>query len=143
MRNMEELIAEAVFYETGYSNPNGYQEALNALWTNASGELEQKLLELESLDYKTAMDRLFEIRNHTTIDETAFGKHMVKRLRELYEILSIDDFAKRSYELWTNLPESIKEDETFFILNYAGDSLSYGDELQCRKLFEKLLNYYS
>lgn len=140
---MEELIAEAVFYETGYSNPNGYQEALNALWTNASGELEQKLLELESLDYKTAMDRLFEIRNHTTIDETAFGKHMLKRLRELYEILPINYFAERSYELWSNLPASLQEKAPFEVLNYAGDSLSYGNEKWCRELFEEVLNFYS
>ena len=46
------------------------------------------------------------------------------------------------YRLWTLLPKKIKLEEPFYILSYADDCLGYGDEKQCRELYENALNYY-
>lgn len=46
------------------------------------------------------------------------------------------------YDLWKQLLDKINDEELFYTLNYAGDCLSYGDEIQCRELCECTLNYY-
>lgn len=46
------------------------------------------------------------------------------------------------YDLWKLLPDKINNEEPFYTLNYVGDCLSYGDEIQCRELYECALNYY-
>lgn len=46
------------------------------------------------------------------------------------------------YQLWQYLPSELSEKEPFDILCYADDLLSWGDEKQCRELYEKALFYY-
>ena len=46
------------------------------------------------------------------------------------------------YDLWKLLPDKINNEEPFYTLNYAGDCLSYGDEIRCRELYKCALNYY-
>ena len=46
------------------------------------------------------------------------------------------------YDLWKLLPDKINNEEPFCTLNYAGDCLSYGDEIRCRELYKCALNYY-
>lgn len=40
------------------------------------------------------------------------------------------------------ITRKIKLEEPFYILSYADDCLGYGDEKQCRELYENALNYY-
>lgn len=64
-------------------------------------------------------------------------------LKPIYNQCEIEEFGKKMYELWKRLPSSIEYGENpFFVLNYADDCLSYGDEKQCRELYESMLNYY-
>ena len=140
---MDELFVEAVLYSVGISNPKGYQEVLNTLWESASSELEPILLDLEALKYKGAMDYLLALLEGSTVDEAVFGKHLTKRLRELYELLPLADFAKKAYIVWAHLPQSLRDHDPFYILSYADDCLSYGDEVRCRELLEEVMNYYS
>lgn len=47
------------------------------------------------------------------------------------------------YSLWQNLPEQISYVEPFYILSYADDPLSWGDEKQARELYENAIGYYN
>ena len=47
------------------------------------------------------------------------------------------------YELWNRLPKVIDEmEEPFHVLAYADDCLAYGDEKQCRELYESMFAFY-
>ena len=67
----------------------------------------------------------------------------MESLRQIYENIRLEIFAKKMYSLWNKLPGFVDKEEPFFILCYADDCLSYGDEYQCRQLYEKAMNYYT
>ena len=66
----------------------------------------------------------------------------MRSLLRIYESIDIALFAKKMYSLWNKLPRDIGQKEPFLTLCYADDCLSYHDEEQCRKLYEKAMCYY-
>ncbi len=137
---MEELFVYALLYVIGYKKATEYQYALDKLFLNEPSNRE--LLDLEGMKYKDAMLHLFQLMHTKPINSDEFGSFLMRMLKPVYCESNINDFGKKMYELWNNLPHSIYENEPFFIFCYADDCLSYGDEHQCRKLYEKALNYY-
>ena len=63
-------------------------------------------------------------------------------LLRIYEDTDIAVFAGKMYSLWNKLPRDTGREEPFLTLCYADDCLSYHDEAQCRKLYEKAMRYY-
>ena len=57
--------------------------------------------------------------------------------------INIKEFGIQSYEVWKLLPNEIMQKEPFWTLEYADDCISWGDEEQTRKLYEKAFEYYS
>ena len=137
---MEELFVYALLYVIGYKKTAEYQHALDKLFLDDPSNKE--LLDLEEMKYKDAMLHLFHLMRTHPIIQDEFGIFLMRMLKPVYCESNINDFGKKMYELWNNLPHSIYENEPFFIFCYADDCLSYGDEHQCRKLYEKALNYY-
>ena len=141
---MEELTVEALLASLGYGSAEEYQRVLNNLWETTSGEYDSFLLELESRKYKDAMIYLLH-RSPAFFDsgkEDVFGKILMKRLRAIYEQIPLDEFGRLAYSVWRMLPETINSKEPFFTMNYADDCLSYGNEQQCRELYEKMFSYF-
>ena len=67
----------------------------------------------------------------------------MKELKKIYsDENNLMEFGKRMYQLWKCLPSELSEEEPCIILRYADDPLSWGDEKQCRELYEKALFYY-
>ena len=56
--------------------------------------------------------------------------------------MNIKDFSELSYKIWNVLPEYISQKDPFIVLCYAGDSLSWGDELSAKENFERIFSYY-
>lgn len=54
----------------------------------------------------------------------------------------IREFASRMYGLWEDFPGNLQDIETFWTLSHADDPLSWGDEGQTRKIYERTLCYY-
>lgn len=101
----------------------------------------------QELEYISGVGQTAEyILEHTDfplINPDCFGRTLMSLLTMIYESMDISVFAKRMYELWQRLPESICRNEPFLTLNYGGDPLlGYGDERQTRQLYEKMLGYY-
>lgn len=71
-----------------------------------------------------------------------FGKHLMENLKPIYREGSLKEFGRDMYELWEKLPDSIGKKDPFYIFGYANDCLAYGDEQQCRELYERALDYY-
>ena len=80
--------------------------------------------------------------DRSEFDTECFGKILMRSLLRIYESIDIALFAKKMYSLWNKLPRDIGQKEPFLTLCYADDCLSYHDEEQCRKLYEKAMCYY-
>lgn len=95
---------------------------------------------------KNIKEAIIYIRTHVdylTLDYEIFGKFLMEELNKYYnQISDIHKFANRMYSLWESIPEIIQNDEPFFILSYADDPLSWGDEKQSIDIYESMLNYY-
>ena len=137
---MEELFVYSLLYDVGYEKINEYEETLNRLFLNNPED--RNLLDLEGMAFKDAMFHLRHLVNVLSFDTMEFGKQLMSKIKPVYDGNNIADFEKAMYCLWTLLPEKIKLEEPFYILSYADDCLGYGDEKQCRELYENALNYY-
>lgn len=138
--HMEELFVYSLLCDVGYEKYVEYRKALDVLFLEDPEN--EVLLDLEGREYKDAMLHLYHIMETEKYDVSAFGKHLMKNLKHIYEESDLTKFAKKMYELWKRLPGSIDQKEPFQILCYADDCLDYGDEKQCRELYEKALSYY-
>ena len=71
--------------------------------------------------------------DYTTFDYKQFGRILMNKLKTVYQNhTDIKDFASRMFGLWESLPGNIQNIEPFWILSYADDPLSWGDEEQTR-----------
>ena len=77
------------------------------------------------------------------VETEKFGKKLMAALKLLYRISRISDFAGKMYALWSALPEKLAREEPFATLSYADDCLPYGDEAQCRRLYEAAFDHYA
>ena len=78
------------------------------------------------------------------LDRDLFGKRLFAGLKCAYdiELLEISDFGIRCNKLWHMLPNAMIAVEPFHTLIYADDPLSWGDEEQTRKLYERAFVFY-
>ena len=138
---MEELFVYAILCGVGFEKYDKYEHTLERLleW-NPTDEM---LLDLYGRKYKDALLHIDSIMNEYALDCELFGKCLMKELKEIYLSVEISEFGKKMYELWNRLPSVIDEmEEPFHILSYADDCLSYGDEKQCRELYESMFAFY-
>lgn len=137
---MEELFVHALLWSIGYEKYDEYRDTLDTLsLINPQDEI---LLDLEERDYKDAMLHLYYLMNEKSFDTNQFGRLLMSKLKEIYVECNIVEFGKSMYELWQKLPQNIDEEKPFHVLCYADDPLSWGDEKQCRSLYEEAFNYY-
>ena len=137
---MEELFVYSLLCDVGYEKYDEYREVLdNLLLCNPEDEV---LLDLEGRDYKDAMLHLYQLMNELSFDTIEFGNQLMSKLKPIYEESDIVVFGKKMFDLWNLLPDKINCEEPFHTLSYADDCLSYGDEIQCRELYERALSYY-
>lgn len=140
---MDELIVYAILCSIGYESYDEYRKKLDQLFLqNPQNEV---LLDLEGRNYKDAMLHLVHLFDERQLDTNMvlFGKKLMDRIRDIYDTENnLERFGKRMYQLWQYLPSELSEKEPFDILCYADDPLSWGDEKQCRELYEKALFYY-
>lgn len=138
---MEELIVYAVLCSIGYCKYDEYIEKLDQLFLQ--NPQDEVLLDLEGRAYKDAMLHLCYLFNEMQLDIDKFSRKLMSKLKGIYiDENNLAEFGKRMYQLWQYLPKEISEEEPFYILSYADDPLSWGDEKQCRELYEKAIYYY-
>lgn len=138
---MEELFVCAILCGLGLEKYDIYREKLEQLFElNPSDEI---LLDLYDRAYKDSLLHIHSIMNENTLNCELFGNFLMKELKKIYASIEITEFGKKMYELWNRLPNAIdKMEEPFHVLSYADDCLSYGDEKQCRKLYESMFEFY-
>ena len=138
---MEELFVCAILCGLGFDKYNTYKETMDRLFElNPTDEI---VLDLYGRTYKDSMLHIHSIMNEYTLNCELFGKCLMKELRTIYLSVEITEFGKKMYELWNRLPKTIDiMEKPFHVLSYADDCLSYGDEKQCRELYESMFEFY-
>lgn len=142
---MESLIASAFLWKYGFGTYEEFNSLLDKKFLeNPDSDI---LLELEwcSSDCNKAFDVIFHFwhNEYFQFSTNIFGENLFRGLEAVYksDSISITEFGSRCYQLWINL-SYVREIEPFFTLSYADDCLSYGDEAQTRKLYEKAFSFY-
>lgn len=138
---MEKLFVYALLYSEGFDVWAMYSDTLDKLFIENPED--ENYLSLEGMAPKEAVLHTIAIMHRNTFDTGYFGKILMESLRQIYENIRLETFAKKMYSLWNKLPGFVDKEEPFFTLCYADDCLSYGDEYQCRQLYEKAMNYYA
>lgn len=135
--------------------------ALCCLWTNGLGTKEDYyaeldrlflekpeddfLLELEDLggDCAAAWQRIAST-SQTEMDIDKFGRELFAALEKVYSEnkIALKEFGARCYKMWNRFPADFCNDDPFFVLCYADDPLSWGDEKQTRELYQKAFDHY-
>ena len=101
------------------------------------------LRELECIDgAEQSAEFILSECEHAIVSPDDFGKGFLQLLRSVYQDTELSAFSKSMYELWGKLPDGVMNIEPFITLNYADDPLSYGDEAQTRRIYERLFEYY-
>ena len=131
----------ALLYSEGFDVWAMYSDTLDKLFIENPED--ENYLSLEGMAPKEAVLHTIAIMHRNTFDTGYFGKILMESLRQIYENIRLETFAKKMYSLWNKLPGFVDKEEPFFTLCYADDCLSYGDEYQCRQLYEKAMNYYA
>lgn len=137
---METLLVYALLYVAGYEKYDAYRKTLDHLFLENPDNA--MLLDLECREYKDAMLHLYHLMETTDFDTAKLGKRLMLNLKAIYKASDLADFAKEMYQIWLRLPERLEQEEPFFVFSYADECLDFGDEKQCRKLYEKALGYY-
>ena len=137
---MEELFVYAILCSIGYDFNSEYNRTLDKLFLE--DQMNNDYLELEGMPQKDGILHTLSMTNTYSLKQNLFGKRLMKELRNIYEQSQLNDFARNMSALYKLLPVSMKCEEPFCVLNYADDCLSYGDEEQCRKLYESAMSYY-
>ncbi len=139
---MEKLLAYAYLLGMDLISEAIYEEKLNELFLENPAD--EDLLELEFLS-GNRKETVIYIRTHidyNSMDFDRFGRVLFGLLKPIYVSMDIDSFGSAMYSLWENLPGNLQMVKPFWILSYADDPLSWGDEKQSREIYEEMLDYY-
>lgn len=137
---METLYVYALLCTVGFDQFSKFEAALNTCFlSDPSNEV---LFDLEERSMKDAILHMLHLAEVSSIDTEAFGKTLMDALKPIYRSNPISEFSSKTYALWQTLPSKMDTKEPFHTFSYAGDCLDYGDEEQCRKLYECALDYY-
>ena len=137
---MEELFVYALLYSEGFDVWLLYADKIDKLFVEYMEY--ETYLSLEGMTPKGAVLHTLSIMDRNEFDTEYFGKILMRSLLRIYESMDLALFAGKMYSLWNKLPRDIGRREPFLTLCYADDCLSYHDEEQCRKLYEKAMCYY-
>lgn len=139
---MEELLVFALLLCEEIVSEDEYLKRLDELFLQSPENDDFLYLEWVT-NIKEAIIYIRTNIDYKIFDYELFGRILMEKLRIYYkECLDIKSFSERMYFLWENLPFYIQDKQPFYILSYADDPLSWGDEEQARNIYESMLNYY-
>ena len=144
---MESLIAAAFLWESGLGTYEEYNKILDEKFLeNPNSDIFLELEWCSSDCGKTfsVINNLLNYEYFKSFNVDVFGERLFRGLKSVYmsNAISFDEFGKRCYQLWNCLPAEINQIEPFWTLGYADDCISYGDDAQARKLYEKAFSFY-
>lgn len=143
---VEILYAYALLWSEGYDFGSRYAEELDRLFDACPDNDEYLYLEGVS-DPKEAALHIIATMADKPSHTDVFGRALMEGLASVWQTYAVQGDALRSFaahmvSLWHKLPERINRLQPFHVLSYADEPLSWGDEAQCRALYEQAFQYY-
>ena len=141
----EKIYAYVLLLQANIVTIEEYNNYLNALFLEDSKNellLELELVSNDLSDTLTIINDAFYKRK-ALLNSDVFGSVLFEKIKRLYEknTLKIEDFGCKANFIWNLIPGEICRTEPFWTLCYADDCLSYGDEAQARRLYERAFSY--
>ncbi len=139
---MEELFVYALLLNEDLITEEEYRKQLDQLFLDDPQNDDLLYLEWET-DLQKAIVFIRTEMDCSHLNLERFGRFLMGKLKGVYvNCVDLKWFAGRMYRLWEGLPGSIQSIEPFWMLCYADDPLSWGDEAQSRSIYEAMLDYY-
>ena len=141
---VEILLSYAILLYVGLMTDAEYKENLNAHFLKHPDNDLLLELEMKTLDIQGTIKIIFDYCLKNNVDYDTFGRFLIIKLEEIYykDNMDIRFFGSKMYSIWGVLPSEIQSKEPFLPLCYADDSLSWGDEMRTRELYQKMFQYY-
>ena len=140
---MEKLAVLCCLWAFGLSEKEYYCTELDRLFMLSPKD--NLLFELEDLggDCGAALARIFPLVERS-LNVDKFGKELFAALETIYNEnkLTLEGFGRHCNMMWNWLPSELCYEEPFVTLCYANDPLSWGDEEQTRKIYQKAFDHY-
>ena len=139
---MEPLIVSALLYYAGFRNLDDFDSQLDSAFLADPDN--RVLLDLETSDTKSALIHVLSFLNPDKIDMDVFGRLLMRTLKAEYQKAGPDlsSFANKTHLLYSYISAGVGFTDPFDILSYADDPLSWGNETQCRELYQKAFDWY-
>ena len=139
---MEKLVALCYVWASGLDDKTDYYAELDKLFLENPED--DFLLELEDLsgDCVAALARLLRIfEKEISIDK--FGAELLSALEKVYKEnkFTLEEFGKKCYNMWCELPRSFSFDYPFLSFCYTLDEPVFG-EMHAREWYQKVFDYY-
>ena len=147
MKRFEELYACSVLSVSGFDLFGEYNAWLDEEFLKNGDDF--ALLEMEELSsnkYKTHSFFRQYFYDNPDFDKNIFGKALFGELERAYhdKNCDFDSFVNNCYAVYQNLPKQIEwDEEPFFALDYAGDSIEWGDYKRAHEIIENAFRFYS
>ena len=146
LMKLECLFAYSYLWAWGFCSIQEYNVHLDKLFSETPDDEICLALEGCSNNYKETfahLKRYFEYEVDS-FDSYIFGHALFNGLEAAYKssVYTITEFGYRCYQLWKLLPRFLSQEQPFWILSYADDPLSWGDEEQSKALYEKAFCFY-
>lgn len=141
---VEQLLSYATLLSVGLMSVKEYNNILDELFLEMPEDSLLLDLEFVSSDISETISIINDYCLKRSVDYDVFGRSLMNALKKTYHEYgsNIENYTSAIYTLWGTLPLSIRSNEPFHTMCYAGDPLSWGDEKQSRELCEEMLHYY-
>lgn len=141
---IEALYVYTLLLQVDLLKQDEYDHCLDVLFLkNTDNDL---LLELEwsASDLKHVIFSLQKYAAENEMNYDILGQMLFQKLKKIFDRNETDivSFAADVYTIWQQLPADIQTISPFYILNYADDSLSWGDVQQTKALYLQAFQYY-
>ena len=138
---MEHLYACCLLWTLGFATKETYADSLHSFFLENPES--STLFALEE-SFPDAAHNLFLLEKACVCESSAFSRAafanaLFTSLRAVYNEnhFSLPVFGKKCYTLWKTLPAFLRYEEPFHALEYAQDSLAWGDEYGMRAHLER------
>lgn len=136
---MEKLYAECLLWALGLRSGDEYAALLHQQFRTQPEDSLLFQLEECATDAGRSLAQLERAvaQNEGAFCRQTFAHRLFAGLQTAYAEIPLPDLGKKCYRLWQALPESLQKEQPFLTLQYAEDSLSWGDEAGMRAHLEQ------
>lgn len=138
---MESIFAYALLWKCSFIMQEVYSSILDKAFIADPDSSLLLTLEERSTDSGKTYEIIFNLlhNNISWPDIDKVGNEIRSYIGKIYRsnMLPIEVFGQRCYELWNILPEALRPKEPFCVLYYADDYISFENAKRAKQIYDK------